>query len=79
MSNVQIELIFDTKNAKTSGFTLPDKPPKIPAHSEISIKIGFSAKNKVKYGKNKCSVPVEIRHGSKYTFELIANITIPDI
>lgn len=74
-----LELMFDTRAARAAGFTMPERPPKVQPNSEIAIKISYTAKNKIKYGRNKCLVPVEVRHGAKYCLELLSNITIPEI
>ena len=58
---------------------MPERPPKIPANSDLTLKISYIVKNKIKYGKNKCLVPFEIKHGAHYVLELISNITIPEI
>lgn len=58
---------------------MPERPPKIAPHSELAVKISYTAKNKIKYGKNRCIVPFEVKYGAKYQLELISNITIPEI
>lgn len=57
---------------------MPERPPKLMPHSELIVKISYTAKNKVKYGKNKCLVPFDVKHGAKYNLELTSNITIPE-
>lgn len=58
---------------------MPERPPKVLPNSELIVKISYTAKNKIKYGKNKCIVPIEIKNGAKYNLELLSNITIPEI
>lgn len=70
---------LETRNARTAGYTLPERPPKILPHSDLTLKISYTEKNKMKYGKIKCVVPIEIKNGAKYNLELISNITIPEI
>lgn len=74
-----MEINFDTRAARAAGFTMPERPPKILPHSDLTVKISYTAKNKIKYGKNKCIVPIEIKNGAKYNLELLSNITIPEI
>ncbi|EGR28756.1 hypothetical protein IMG5_169530, partial [Ichthyophthirius multifiliis] len=78
-SSQPIELLFDTKLARLNGFTMPERPPKIPGNSDLQIKVSYIVKNKVQYGKNKCLVPFEVKNGAHYALELISNITIPEI
>lgn len=70
---------LDTRAARAAGYTLPERPPKVMPGGDLMVKISYTAKNKMKYGKSRCIVPIEIRNGAHYNLELISNITIPEI
>lgn len=74
-----LEINFDTRAARAAGYTMPERPPKVMPNSDIIVKIAYTAKSKMKYGKNKCIVPVEIKNGARYNLEMLSNITIPEI
>lgn len=74
------DIVFDSKAYKSQGYTItPEKIMKMPPEGSASIVISYQAKKNSRFGLQVTSVPLEVKNGPKYTLELRANVTIPEI
>ena len=74
------DIVFDAKAYKQQAYTItPEKIMKLPPDGAASIVISYQAKKNSKFGLNVTQVPLEVKNGPKYTLELRANVTIPEI
>lgn len=75
-----MEFHLDGKYYKPQGYMItPERVSNLPPGEELTLNIQYQTKKNMKFGKNKTVVPIEIKKGSKYYIELLANITIPQI
>lgn len=78
--SLPVEFQLDRKHYQSQGYIIqPERVSNLPPGDEAVLNITYQTKKNMKFGKTKTTIPIEVRRGSKYYLELVANITIPQI
>lgn len=79
-TDLPVTFNFDAKVYKLLNMTItPERVVKLNPGDSVPITLVYQSKKSHKFGKNRMSIPVDIKNGPRLSLEVVANITIPEI
>ena len=71
---------FDQKVYRILNITIvPDRVPRLAPGESVSITLTYQTKKNHKFGRNRMSIPIDVKGGPRYHVDVLSNITIPEI
>lgn len=80
VGRIPVTFNFDKKLLTQAGITIePDKVQKVMPNASMLFNVVYTTRVKAKFGKQKYTVPVDVKGGPSYLCEFCANLTIPEL
>lgn len=80
VGKIPINFLFDKKLLGQAGIAIDqDKGQKIMPNTSELFTVVFTSRKNSKFGRQRYSIPIEIKNGPTYVIDFVANLTIPEI
>lgn len=80
VGKIAVTFNFDKKLLNQAGITIePDKAQKVAPNSSVLFNVAFTTRKNAKTGKQRWSMPIEVKSGPQYTIDFVANLTTPEL
>lgn len=77
---MKISFNFRKEALNQAGLDIePDKVANLPPNASQFFNVMITTRKTSKFGKQRYSIPIDIKNGPKYTIDFVANITIPEL
>lgn len=77
---MKISFNFRKEALNAAGLDIePDKVANLPPNASQFFNVTITTRKTSKFGKQRYSIPIDIKNGPKYTIDFVANITIPEL
>ena len=77
---MKISFNFRKEALNAAGLDIePDKVANLLPNASQFFNVVLTTRKTSKFGKQRNSIPIDIKNGPKYTIEFIANVTIPEL
>ena len=77
---MKISFNFRKDSLQAAGLDIePDKVANLLPNASQFFNVVLTTRKSSKFGKQKNSIPIDIKNGPKYTIDFVANVTIPEL
>jgi len=79
VGRIPVTFNFDKRVLTQAGINVePDKVQKVMPHSSTVFTVTYTTRKSSRQGKQRFTLPLDVKGGPQYSIEFIANLTIPE-
>jgi hydrocephalus-inducing protein len=80
VGRIPVTFNFDKKLLTQAGINVdPDKVQKVMPNASALFHVTYTTRKTARFGKQRYTVPIDVKGGPSYTIEFCANLTIPEL